>query len=308
MPKTEVQSLEFRQLARANCYKYGPLYITTGDYTSLDSHHFPNFVSKEGTGAVEKFLTLLQSLGSNAVGNDPYAKLARPLPGVGWNNDDLSVSISLQGKMYFTDFRDWVTCKKNIRQEFVEQGWKQNKSASETLGMAIMTYIPSKDGYDALYNDDPVDAAGMAMMTSAMQNVTLQIDKLSANIANDDAAYADAAARLEVRQALNEKRHPTLSKIGSFGADLGSAIDAFGANMNGGMVAKWSIAGHPVELLIDGVVAVRSVNGVLADAELTESAYVVDGSSGGNVYPTEMDVKITLKNMYGSLINTSSMK
>lgn len=306
MAKVEIQSLDFRRAARANCYRYGPLYVTTGDYTTLDSHNFPNYVNKDGTGAVEKFLTLLQSLGSNANGNDPLAKLAKPLPGVGWNSDDLSMSITLQGTMYFTDFRDWVKCKSEIRKEFVAQGWKQNKSASETMGMSIMTYIPSKDGYDALYNDDPVDAAGMAMMTSAMQNVTLQTTKLTSR--NDDEVYADASARLAVRQALNEKRHPTLSKIGSFGADLGSAIDAFGANMNSGMVAKWSIAGHPVELLIDDTVAVKSVNCVLTSAELTESAYVVDGSSGGNVYPTEMDVKLSIKNMFGSLINTSSIK
>jgi hypothetical protein len=34
--------------------------------------------------------------------------------------------------------------------------------------------------------------------------------------------------------------------------------------------------------------------------------YVVDDTSGGNVYPTAMDVSITITNMYGSLYNTSS--
>lgn len=301
----EIQCLEYRRLARLNCYRYGPFYIYADDYVSLDSHDFPNYHSKDGTGAVEKFLTLIQSLGTNANGNDPNAKLARPLPGVAWDSDKLDLSISLSGTMYFTDFRDWQSCKKAIRQEFVSQGWKQTKSSMESAGISILTYIPAKDGADALFNEDPVDAAGMAMMTSAMQNVTLQSQKLSANVFNDYESYADASARLETRQALNEKKHPTLSKIGSLGADIGAGIEAMGANMNSDMVAKWATAGHPVELLIEGAVASQSVRGVLVDASLTERAFVVDSTSGNAVYPTEMKVSLTVKNMYGSLLTAS---
>lgn len=302
----DIQSVEYRRLARKNCYRYGPFYIYSDSYMSLDPHNFPNYHSKEGTGAVEKFLTLVQSLGTNASGNDPLAKLAKPLPGVAWDGDQLSLSLNLSGTMYFTDFRDWQNCKQAVRKEFISQGWKQTKSSMESAGMSILTYIPSKDGHDALFNDDPVDAAGMAMMTSAMQNVTLQTQKLTSR--SDYESYADACARLDARQALNTKKHPTLSKMGSLGADIGAGIEAMGANMNSGMVAKWATAGYPIELLVDGVVAAQSVRGVLVDARLTEQAYVVDSTSGNNVYPTEMRVDISIKNMYGSLLTASQMR
>jgi hypothetical protein len=79
-----------------------------------------------------------------------------------------------------------------------------------------------------------------------------------------------------------------------------------GSNMNSGVAGKWMTAGHPVELIIEGQVARQSVNGVLTSAKFTEKDYVVDDTSGGNVYPTAMDVSITITNMYGSLYNTSS--
>ena len=325
-----IQSKDFRRHARNNCYVYGPFYIYSSDYISLDSHTFPNYTSKDGVGAVEKFLTLVQSLGSNASGNDPTQKLAKPLPGVGWSGDNLSLDISLSGTMYFTDFRDWLLCKSAIRNELVSQGWKQNKSASEKAGISVLTYIPAKDGATALFNDDPVDAAGLAMMTSAMQNATLKTKKLSANIYSqgtkgtregglqglvdmafasdasmDVSSYAEASARLEARQALNQKKHSTLASLGSFGTDLGAGLEAFGANMNSGIVSKWAVTGHPIELRLNDSVVAKSVNGILTSLNLTERAYVVDGDSDGNVYPTEMAVSLNIKNMYGSLLTTS---
>lgn len=332
MPSADIQSLDFRRLARLNCYSYGPFCVYSENYVGLDSHNFPNYQNKDGVGAIEKFLTLVQSLGSNASGNDPAQKLAKPLPGVGWSGDDLSLSINLNGTMYFLNYRDWQTCKKDIRSEFLAQGWKQNKSSSEVAGISVLTYAPAKSGEDALYNDDPTDAAGLAMMTSAMQNATLRVKRVSANIeaqgskgtgeggmqgvvdmffapdaAMNSMGYAAVSARIASRQALNQKKHPTLSSLGSFGEDLGAGLEAFGANMNSGLVAKWSTAGHPVQLLINGVPVSQSVQGVLTSVKLTEKAFVIDDTSGGRVYPTEMDIDISIKNMYGSLISTSSI-
>lgn len=316
MPSVEIQSVDFRRLARLNCYVYGPFCIYSDSYVSLDSHNMPNYQTKDGVGAVEKFLSLVQSLGANASGNDPSQKLAKPLPGVGWNGDDLTTSISLSGKMYFTDFRDWQVCKKAIRKELVSQGWKQNKNSMEKAGISVLTYIPNNSGHGALYNDDPIDAAGFAMMTSAMQNTSIQMNKLSArfglNRGDSVTEYNWEAARYDSRQAINQKKHPTLSKLGAFGSDIGAGIEAFGANMNSGMVAKWRVAGHPVELQINGVAVSKSVNGIMTSVRLTEKAFVIDASSdksvsGNSVYPTEMDVELNIKNMYGSLITTSRM-
>lgn len=302
----KIESVEFRREARANCYRYGTLCIYSDHFIGLDSHTFPNYRAKEGIGAVEKFLTLIQSLGKVAAGSDAIQKLAKPLPGVEWGGDDLSLSLNIDGTMYFTDYPDYTVAKSNIRRELLSQGWTQNNKSSKVMGLAVTTYIPKRSSYNALYNDDPVDAAGMAMMVSAAQNVSMKMDILSANIKDDKENYAIAQARLDVKTAIGQKTSPTLSKLGNFGSDIGFGIDAMGANFNSAMVAKWSTAGHPLELLIEGETAARSVNGVLTDLKLTEKSFVVDSTSNGMVYPTAMDVSLSIKNLYGSLLTTSS--
>jgi len=307
MADKDIESLEFRRHARRNCYRYGPLFIYSDRMIILDEHNFPSYDKKDSTGAVEKFLSLVQSLGSIASGNDAQQKLAKPLPGVAWGSDSLSYTIGLQGTMYFMDYRDYIQNKKNIRREFLSQGWKQLRDKSDKLGISVMSYIPNNSGERALFNDDPVDAAGTAMMVSAMQNATLQVKRLSANLRNEVGDYALTSRDIETRQAIAAIRHDGLvSSLGSFGVDLANSIDAFGANMNSGLVTKWATAGHPVELLVEGESVARSVNGVLVTARLTEKSYVVDGSSGDQIYPTAMDVSIDVKNMYGALLNTSS--
>lgn len=303
-----IESKEFRRLARQNCYRYGCIYVYSENYEPLDKHNFPNYSSKEGTGAVEKFLTLIQSLGSQATGNDPADKLSRPLPGVQWSGDNLDVSISLDGEMYFIDYRDYVTCKKQIRTELVSQGWEQVVSRNETLGMSLSSYRPSRHGENALYNDDPVDAAGMAMMTSAMQHTMDQGKMLVGYISSDAQMYAEGKARSESSMAGRNAGIPVAGNLTGIGANIGAGIEAMGANFNSGVVGKWACAGHPVELLIEGEVMAQSVSGVLTEANFTEKGYVVDESSNGAVYPTQMHVNISIKNMYGALSTTSSVK
>lgn len=303
-----IESKEFRRLARQNCYRYGCIYVYSDSYVPLDKHNFPNYSSKEGTGAVEKFLTLIQSLGSQATGNDPADKLSKPLPGVQWSGDSLDVSISLDGEMYFIDYRDYVTCKKQIRTELVSQGWEQVVSRNETLGMSLSSYRPSRHGSNALYNDDPVDAAGMAMMTSAMQHTMDQGKMLVGYISSDAQMYAEGKARSESSMAGRNAGIPVAGNLTGIGANIGAGIEAMGANFNSGVVGKWACAGHPVELLIEGQVMAQSVSGVLTEATFTEKGYVVDDSSNGAVYPTQMHVAISIKNMYGALSTTSSVK
>lgn len=308
MADKAVQSQDFRRLARANCYRYGCLYVYREDYVGLDTHNFPNYSSKEGTGAVEKFLTLIQSLGSNATGNDPQDKLSKPLPGVQWSGDDLSLSIPLDGTMYFLDYRDYVTCMKQLRTELVAQGWEQVVSKNETLGMSISSYRPSRHGSDALYNDDPVDAAGMAMMTSAMQHTVDQGKMLVGYASGNKQMYAEGKARSEASMAGRTAGLPIARALTGIGGNIAAGVEAMGANFNSGIVGKWASAGYPVELLIDGQVARQSICGVLTSAKFIERSYVVDDTSGGNVYPTEMHVEISVKNMYGSLSTASSVK
>lgn len=314
MASVEIQSVDFRRLARQNCYRYGPFYVYSENYISLDSHNFPSYNNKEGTGAIEKFLNLMQGLGAMAGGNNPAQKLSKPLPGVTWQNDDLSLTISLQGTMYFTEYRDWETSKNDIRSEVLAQGWKQYKNASEKAGISVITYIPNKDGKDALFNDDPADAAGMAMMTSAFQHATNEGKMLIGYASGDKQMYAEAKARNEA--TLAGKVSGTALGVPGLGlgtaagmaSHLGAAIEAAGANMNSGMMTKWATVGHPVQLYISGTPVSQSVNGVLTNLVLTEKSYVVDSTSDGRVYPTEMDVNLTIKNIYGSLLTTSHVE
>lgn len=301
-----IESQEFRRLARANCYRYGCLYIYSDRYVSLDEHNFPSYQSREGTGSVEKFLTLIQSLGANAGGNDPKSKLSKPLPGVQWQGDRLELTINLDGVMYFTDYRDYVTVKKNLRSEMLAQGWKQFVSKSETLNMSLASYKPARGGDDALYNDDPMDAAGMAMMTSAMQHTSAQAQITVGYATGNKEMYAEGKARSGATMSGQSAGVPVIGGAIGIGANMQAGLEALGSNMNSGVAGKWMTAGHPVELIIEGQVARQSVNGVLTSAKFTEKGYAADDTSGGNVYPTAMDVSISITNMYGSLYNTSS--
>lgn len=296
----DIESREFRRLARRNCYKYGPLYIYSDSYVCLDEHKFPKYGSKESTGNVEKFLSLVQSLGKIAGGNDAAEKLAKPLPGVQWGDDDLSLSLQVEGVMYFTDYNDYRKQKNMLRGELVRQGWEQTVSQNQTLGWSLTTYKPAMGGSDALYNDDPADAAGLAMMASAMQHVSTQVQISYGYLSGDQATYAEGKARQQASMTGQSAGLPSI-----VGPNVMAGIEAMGANMNSGVVGKWAYAGRPLELLVDGQVARQSVNGVLTSASFTEEAYAVDDTSNGYVYPTQMRVSIGITNMYGGLFNTS---
>lgn len=303
-----IESREFRRLARKNCYRYGSLYVYSSEYIDLDKHEFPSYSSKEGAGAVEKFLTLVQSLGSQATGNDSQDKLSKPLPGVQWSGDSLSLDFNLSGTMYFTDYKDYIVCKNAIRNEFVKQGWEQVVSRNEKLGWSLSSYRPSNHGSGALYNDDPVDAAGMAMLTSAMQHTMDQAKILTGYFTSNEQLYAEGKARAESTAAGRNAGNPVLGGLTGIGGNIAAGITAMGANFNSGVLGRWVSAGHPIELIIDGGVATKSVNVVLTNASLKEEGYVVDDTSGNTVYPTQMSVSLSVKNMYGALLSTSSVK
>jgi len=304
----DIECRDFRRLARLNCYRYGCLYVYSKDYISLDDHGFPSYSVREGTGSVEKFLTLVQGLSALGTGNDPSDKLSKPMPGVQWSDSRLNLDVSLDGVMYFTDYRDYITCKKQLRSEIVAQGWEQVVSKNETLGMSISSYRPTRHGDDALYNDDPVDAAGMAMMASAMQHNTDQAKMLAGYINGDAQMYAEGKARSESSMAGQSAGIPVVGTLTGIGANVAAGVDAMGANFNSGIVGKWACAGHPIELLIDGQKVAQSITGVMTSAKFTETGYAVDDTSGGVVYPTQMKVAMTISNMYGSLFTASSVR
>lgn len=288
----QVESLEFRRLARANCYQYGCLYVHTDSPIALDKHEFPRYNTSDNGSAMEKFLSLMQGLGTNASGNDPLAKLPRTLPVVQWSGDSFNVSISLSGTMYFLSYRDYTDTKKKLKSMMVGQGW------TVTQNGPIMSYSPTSQGSGALYADDPVDAAGMAMLTNAMQHTTAEIKVMEGLLSRDVDAYAQGKAKLAGREAAEAEG------LAGFGIaqNMKAGYEAYCANSAAGIIGKWQNAGNPVNLLIDNQVSRSSVNCILTDAAFTESAFIADDN--GNVYPTQMEVNISVVNLYGALLTT----
>lgn len=290
-----IESLEFRTHARANCYRYGPLYMYSENMNvCLDEHGFPSYGSSSDTGGIEKLLSLVSSRKALSNGVDAAKKLAKPLPGVQWEGDSLEWSLSISGRMYLLSYRDFRDSVKNIKQEILKQGWTVYDTS--VVGLPAQSYIPNRSGEDALFNEDPVDAANRAMLTSATNRLVDQVKLLAAGVSGNVELYSDAVARSEVSGSFD-----TPGFIGTFM----DAAKALTANLNAGMAGKWRAAGAPVELLVDGRTIKRGLNAVMTSLSLTEGGYVVDASSSNVIYPTYLDVTINVKNMYGKLENSS---
>lgn len=298
---TDIESLEFRKFARDNCYRYGCLHIYMNNRVSLDTHSFPNYSSSSNGSAIEKFLVLMQGLDKTAKGNDSAQKLPRMLPTVTWGDDSLSSSISLNGTMYFLDYEDYKKIRRKLRTELLSQGWTVNTSHISTI--PITSYSPKNSASGALYADDPIDAAGMAMMANAARHTTAQLEVTEGLVRHDVEKYASGQARLA-----GASRADKIHGLAGFGlgGNIKAGLEAIGTNSSGGIIGKWKTCGHPIQLIIEGQPIQSSVNGVLSSAEFTEDAFVVDESSNGVVYPTKMEVSITVMNAYGHMLNTMS--
>lgn len=287
-----IESIAFRRLARSNCYRYGCLYVHTDKDITFDKHNFPNYSASDNGSGMEEFLALMNNLGNVAGGNDPTEKLAKTLPIVKWSGDQLSMTINLDGTMYFLDNADYQKTKRSLKSMLVSQGWQLNEKGSVT------SYTPAMNGANAMFVDDPMDAAGRAMMFNSMQTASAQLQVYEGLVTQNVAQYAEGKSRLQGKDYAESKG---LGGRGILG-NLKVAQEAYAANTAQGIMVKWATAGHAIELLVDGQQIRKSIPGILSDASFTESAYVVDKS--GNMYPTQMDVSIQVTNMYGSLFNT----
>lgn len=295
-----IESLEFRTHARANCYRYGPLYMYSENMNvCLDEHGFPSYSSSSDTGGIEKLLSLVSSRKALSNGVDAAKKLAKPLPGVQWEGDSLEWSLSISGRMYLLSYRDFRDSVKNIKQEILKQGWTVYDTS--VAGLPAQSYIPNRSGEDALFNEDPVDAANRAMLTSATNRLVDQAKILAAGVFGSVDLYSDAVARSE---ASGSSEAYGIGNLGPL-TTLKDAAKALTANLNAGMAGKWRAAGAPVELLVNGMTIKRGLNAVLTALSLTEGGYVVDASSSNVIYPTYLDVTINVRNMYGKLENSS---
>lgn len=292
-----IESLEYRQNARRNCYRYGPLYIhSKGMDTSLAEYAFPQYDKNTDTGSIEKLMSLLSSLRGAVNSVDASEKLAKPLPGAQWGNDSFEWDFDLSGRMYTLSFRDYRSILDSITREVKAQGWKIYTGT--VGGLPAQSYIPNRSASDALYNEDPVDAASRAMLTSATARLTDQAKIFASRISGDVQMYADAVARSEATGGG--------SHLGNVVATVKDAYRAIAANLNAGTAGKWMHAGYPVELIINGQSYRAAVNAMMTSLSVTEGGFVVDSTSGSTVYPTYLDIKLHVKNLYGKLATSST--
>lgn len=298
----KVESLKFRQHARKNCYKYGELRIHTDSPISLDQHNFPNFHQSEGGSSLEEFIGLVNTLKNVAQGNSSsMGKIPRLLPTIKWDGDTLDMSLSINGTMYFEDADQYVNCKSTLAAYVKRDGWK---TSTESIGggqvatINVTTYKPNRE---TLYADDPLDAAGRGMIFRSAQHATAQMKVTSIYLSseNDDSRAQDLAiaqANIDAQNAFEDQ------PLGGFGfiGNIKAGLMALGANTSGGMLNSWSNSGRQLELVVDDKTVQTSIPMVMKSATFTESALVVDDK--GRLYPTAMDVSLTLMNAYGSLL------
>lgn len=292
-----IESLEYRQNARRNCYRYGPLYIHSKSMdTSLAEYAFPQYDKNTDTGSIEKLMSLLSSLRGAVNSVDASEKLAKPLPGAQWGNDSFEWDFDLSGRMYTLSFRDYRSILDSITREVKAQGWKIYTGT--VGGLPAQSYIPNRSASDALYNEDPVDAASRAMLTSATGRLVDQAKIFASRISGDVQMYAEAVARSEATGGDGG--------ISNVVATVKDAYRAIAANLNAGTAGKWMHAGYPVELLIDGQSYRAAVNAMMTSLSITEGGFVTDSTSGNTVYPTYLDIKLRVKNLYGKLATSST--
>lgn len=301
-----IESLDYRRNARKNCYRYGPFYIHTKSMdTSLAEYGFPKYELNHDVGSIEKLMSLLSSLRGAVNSVDASEKLAKPLPGAQWGNDTFEWDIDLSGRMYTLDYTDYKSTLTGIRKNVLAQGWKIYTGS--VGGLPAQSYIPNRSASDALYNEDPVDAASRAMLTSATARLSDQAKILASRITGNVEMYAEAVARNEAAN-VGPTGAQGFGNAGVVGAasTVKDAYRAIAANLNAGTAGKWMHAGHPVELLIAGKPYRVSVNAMMTELKITEGGFVIDSSSGNTVYPTYLDIKLHVKNLYGKLATSSA--
>lgn len=279
----DIESREFREHARRNGFQYGSLFIYKKMDMALLDFGMPEYRSKADTGAIESFVGLLQNI-SEALDNDPKAKMAKNLPGVDTPPGNFSKTLSVSGPMYFKDYKDCRDTMRAVNLMVHKYGWQTIHSS------VAVTYKPNPaaSGSGDLYGEDPVTAASRAMMLSSMSHVATAAKVLAGT--GSDSEYAHNIAKLETQ---------------GLGNTFTQAKEAFLTNTGAVICGKWQHAGYPVKAVVEGSEVVSSVNLVPTSLTITPAAYVRD-SSTAELYPTRIDVSLTLQNPYGLLFPTNN--
>lgn len=287
----DVESKKFREHARRNGFAYGIrgkdkqplLFIYKAMDTAVIEYSMPEYHSKGSVGAIEAFAGLLQNI-SEAMDSDPKAKMAKNLPGIDTPDGDFALTISLSGPMYLLDYKDCTAVMAALDQMAHQYGWETTRT------QFAVTYKPNREAAPGgdLYCEDPVTAASRTMMVASMAH--MRDAALVLTEAGDDSEYAKNIARLEKE---------------GLGNTFGQAKEAFLGNTGATVVGQWRNAGYPVHATIEGRSVASSVNVVPSSLTVVPRAYVRDSASS-EIYPTRLDISVTLQNPYGKLFRTNT--
>lgn len=286
----DVESKEFREQACRNGFAYGvrkdrkpALFIHKAMDTAVIEYNMPEYHSKGSVGAIEAFAGLLQNI-SEAMDNDPKAKMAKNLPGIDTPDGDFALTISLSGPMYILDYKECELTMAGLDEMAHQFGWETTRT------QFAVTYKPNRDAAPGgdLYSEDPITAASRTMMVASMAH--MRDAALVLAEAGSDEEYAKNIARLEKE---------------GLGNTFGQAKEAFLGNTGATVVGQWRNAGFPVQAVIEGSVVAKSVNVVPTSLTVVPRAYVRDSSSS-EIYPTRLDISISFQNPYGKLFRTNT--
>lgn len=285
----DVESKDFRTQARQNGYGYGvdddgsdTIFIYKAEKVTLREYGLPTYALRSAVGAIESLVGMIQNTNQGTDG-DAKQKRGKNIPGATTDeNPRFSVQLSLQGPMYFLSYDDYVHKLGAIDRLVRKFGW-------EIIGEGISRlYRPSMRASatgTGLYSEDPIAAGNRAMLQSSFGHIKNAQAVLWG--IGDDANYAKNIVQLE---------------RSGFEQTFRSFADAFSANTGSGMVGAWRNAGYPIRACVAGFPIEYSINVVPTSLKITPGAYVVDSTSGGRAYPTQIDVSAEFVNIYGSLI------
>lgn len=287
----DIESYEFRDHARRNGYRYGKHIFIYKDFsTALVKYGMPKYDLRDSVGAIESFAGLLQNV-NNALENDPNTKFAKNLPGVNTPKADFNLSIDLSGPMYLKGYKDYESVYNGLDAMAHTYGWE-----TQRMDNLSVTYRPrSLEGVEGdLYSEDPTTAASRAMMTSSLKHGMDAMKVLHGALGGGtEADYAKNIVALE-----NDGIMQTLK----------AAKTAFDANTGAALAGKWANAGMPLEAVREDVVVDASVNLVPMSLTVVPHAFVLDGEkeSQNRLYPTRLEISVTLANPYGKLFRTNT--
>ena len=270
MPEA-IESREFRRHAQRNGYHYNGLRVYKEWTIALRDYGLPGFRLRSSVGAIESLVGMFQGVAEQVKSGTP-GKLAKDLPGVEASDGNFEFTTTLDGPIYCLSLQEANYVTSTIATMAKNFGWR----VQQVEGSA--TYLPVKEN---MFTEDPVTAMSRAVMVSAAAHLTSSIECLVGM--GSDTELANSYAQME-RSGIKQT--------------IGNAADAYLDNTGASAAVAWqgAGAGFQIQQVLEGTVVDSSVYLAPTGITVRPGAYVQDSTG---LYPTRIDVSISLVNPYG---------